>query len=203
MDFPASIKTKRIPHPSPDVIVYYPIVNNLKNHGAQLKINRAIVATMNKLLIEQNFHEKDLVEMDASYEIKNNQRGILSLNLIVYSFTGGAHGMTIIKSMTFDTTTGKQYTLNDLFQKGSNYEKELSIIISEDIKKWGIQLLGKFDGIRGDQDFYIADTSIVIYFQLYEITPYVWGFPYFPIPILDIQDIITQDGPLNRMMSFT
>jgi len=158
---------------------------------------------MNKLLIEQNFHEKDLVEMDASYEIKNNQRGILSLNLIVYSFTGGAHGMTIIKSMTFDTTTGKQYTLNDLFQKGSNYEKELSIIISEDIKKWGIQLLGKFDGIRGDQDFYIADTSIVIYFQLYEITPYVWGFPYFPIPILDIQDIITQDGPLNRMMSFT
>jgi len=203
MDFPASIKTKRITHPSPNVIVYYPIINNLKNHVAQLKINRAIIATMNKLLIEQNFLENNLVEMDASFEIKNNQRGILSLNLIVYSFTGGAHGMTIIKSMTFDTTTGKQYTLNDLFKKGSNYEEKLSSIIGEDIKKWGIQLLGKFDGIRGDQDFYIADTSIIIYFQLYEITPYVWGFPYFPIPILDIQDIITQDGPLNRMMSFT
>ena len=111
--------------------------------------------------------------------------------------------MTIIKSLTFDTETGKQYTLEELFKPGSNYEKELSDIIRKDIKKWNIELLGKFEGIRGDQDFYIADTSIIIYFQLYEITPYVWGFPYFPIPILDIDQIIKPDGPLDRMMSFT
>ena len=60
-----------------------------------------------------------------------------------------------------------------------------------------------FEGIRSDQDFYIADTVLVIYFQLYEITPYSLGFPYFPIPILDIADSINPDGPLNRMMSFT
>lgn len=203
MEFPVSIEAKRIPHPSTEVSVYYPVVTNLKNHDAQLKINRLIVTTTNRLLIEQNFHEKDLIEMEAYYEIKNNQRDILSLNLIVYSFTGGAHGMTIIKSLTFDTATGKQYTLNDLFEKGSNYEKKLSSIINEDIKKWHIELLGKFDGIRGDQDFYIADTSLVIYFQLYEITPYVWGFPYFPIPILDTADIIRTEGPLDRMMAFT
>lgn len=203
MDFPVAIETKRIPHPSSEVAVYYPIVENLKNQDAQIKINRAIVTTMNSLLIEQNFHDKTLIEMDAYYEIKNNQRGILSLNLIVYSFTGGAHGMTIIKSLTFDTNTGKKYELKELFKKGSNYEKELSNIISKDIKNWNIELLGKFDGIRGDQDFYIADTSLVIYFQLYEITPYVWGFPYFPIPILDIKDIVKTGSPLDRMMSFT
>jgi len=142
-------------------------------------------------------------EMVAGFEIKNNQRNILSLNLIVYSFTGGAHGMTIIKSLTFDTTTGKEYTLNELFKIGSDYEKVLFSIISKDIKKWHIDLLGDFKSIRIDQDFYIADTSLVIYFQLYEITPYASGFPYFPIAILDISDIIRPEGPLNRMMSFT
>ena len=203
MDLPVSIESKKIPHASSKVNIYYPVVRNLSRPDVQLKINHAIVATLNKLLIEQNFYEPSLVEMVANFEIKNNQRNILSLNLIVYSFTGGAHGMTIIKSLTFDTETGKQYTLEELFKPGSNYEKELSDIIRKDIKKWNIELLGKFEGIRGDQDFYIADTSIIIYFQLYEITPYVWGFPYFPIPILDIDQIIKPDGPLDRMMSFT
>lgn len=170
----------------------------------QRQLNTSIIHTLNELLVENNFYAKELVELLASFEIKNNQRGILSLNLIVYSFTGGAHGMTFIKSLTFDTKTGKQYELKDLFKPGSDYVKKLSDIIRADIKKWNIELLDPpFKKIRPDQDFYIADTSLVVYFQLYEITPYVSGFPYFPIPILDLADIIQPQGPLDRMMSFT
>ena len=167
-----------------------------------MKINHAIVNTLNKMLIERDFYSDSLIELLANYEIKTNERGILSLNLIVYSFTGGAHGMTIIKSLTFDVKTGKQYTLQELFKPDSNYEKKLSDIIGKKIKDWNIQLLEEFKGIRSDQDFYIADTTLVIYFQLYEITPYYWGFPYFPIPLLDIADIIRPNSPLDRMMSF-
>ncbi len=203
VDLPVSIITKRLPHASKDVKIFYPVVTQLSNSNAQSTINHAIITTLNKILVERSFYDKDLVELLAYYELKNNQRGILSLNLIVYSFTGGAHGMTTIKSLSFDTKTGKQYKLNDLFKTGSHYEKKLSDIISQRIKDWNIQLLEPFKGIRSDQDFYIADTSLVIYFQLYEITPYVWGFPYFPIPILDLADIINPDGPLDRMMSFT
>lgn len=204
VDLPVSITTKRLPHASKDVKVYYPVVTQLPNTNVQSTINHAIITALNKILVEQSFYDKDLVELLAYYELKNNQRGILSLNLIVYSFTGGAHGMTIIKSLTFDTKTGKQYELKDLFKTGSQYEKKLSDIITKRIKDWNIDLLyPPFKGIRSDQDFYIADTSLIIYFQLYEITPYYWGFPYFPIPILDLADIIKPDGPLDRMMAFT
>ncbi|HJF32025.1 MAG TPA: DUF3298 and DUF4163 domain-containing protein [Sporosarcina psychrophila] len=203
LDLPVSIETKKLPHATSKVKVYYPVVVHLQNTNAQSTINHAIVTTLNEILVELGFHDANLLELIASYELKTNQRGILSLNLIVYSFTGGAHGMTIVKSLTFDTKTGKQYELKDLFKKGSDYEKKLSDIISQRIKDWNIELLEPFKGIRSDQDFYIADTSLVIYFQLYEITPYVWGFPYFPIPILDLADIINPDGPLNRMMAFT
>ncbi len=203
MDLPVAISTKILPHPSPKVTIYYPVVR-LQDNNVQSRINHAIITTLNKLLVEQNFYDANLVELLANYEIKTNERGILSLNLIVYSFTGGAHGMTVINSLTFDIKTGKQYTLKELFKPGSNYEKQISAIITQRIKDWNIQLLDPpFKGIRSDQDFYIADTSLVIYFQLYEITPYVWGFPYFPIPILDLADIINPEGPLDRMMAFT
>ncbi|MCM3637077.1 DUF3298 and DUF4163 domain-containing protein [Sporosarcina luteola] len=204
MDFPVSILTKKLPHSSPKINVYYPVVTQMKDSLIQRKMNSAIIRTLNEVLVDQQFYNPALVELLANFEIKNNQRGILSLNLIVYSFTGGAHGLTIIKSLTFNTKTGKQYELKDLFKPGSDYVKKLSDIIRVDITKWDIQLLDPpFTIIRPDQDFYIADTSLIIYFQLYEITPYAWGFPYFPIPILDIADIILPQGPLDQMMAFT
>jgi len=204
VDLPVSIATKILPHSLPNVKVYYPVVTQLPNINVQSKINHAIISALNKILVEQSFYDKDLVELLAYYELKNNQRGILSLNLIVYSFTGGAHGMTIIKSLTFDTKTGEAYTLKELFKTDSNYVEKLSDIIEGRITDWNIDLLfPPFKGIRADQDFYIADTSLIIYFQLYEITPYYWGFPYFPIPILDLADIIQPDSPLDRMMAFT
>lgn len=203
MNLPVSIQARRLPHPSAKVTIYYPVIVGLPDHTIQLKINQEIIKTFNDILVEQSFYKPELVEMVANFEIKNNQRGILSLNLIVYAYTGGAHGMTIVKSLTFDTKTGKSFALQDLFKKGSNYEKELSAIIRQDIDKWNIQIIGEFKEIRPDQDFYIADTSLVIYFQLYEISPYAQGFPYFPIALLDVADIIKPNGPLDTMMSFT
>lgn len=203
MEFPVSIRTEKLKNTPRQATVYYPVVTDLDNKQAAYKINKAIVTLLNDMLIDQSYYEPYLVELIAYFEIKNNQRGILSLNLIVYSFTGGAHGMTVAKSLTFDTKTGHQYTLKELFKKNSNYVKDLSSIITKDIKKWQVDTIEPFTVIRPDQDFFIADTSLVIYFQLYEYTPYYWGFPYFPIAILDIQDIIEPDGPLDRMKSFT
>ncbi len=203
MEFPVSIVTKLLPHSSASIKVYYPVVTSLHDVKVQSTINHTIITKLNDILVEQSFYKPELVELVAYFEIKNNQRNVLSLSLIVYSFTGGAHGMTIVKSLTFDTTIGKHYDLDELFKPGSDYQKRLSESIKVHIKEWDIQLLEPFKEIRKDQDYYIGDTSIIIYFQLYEISPYVYGFPYFPIPILDIADIVRQDRPLDKMMAFT
>lgn len=114
MDFPVSIRTEKLKNTPVQATVYYPLVTDLENKDAELKINQAIVNLLNKMLIDQNYYEPSLVELIANFEIKNNQRGILSLNLIVYSFTGGAHGMTVVKSLTFDVKTGHSFTLAEL-----------------------------------------------------------------------------------------
>ncbi len=185
----------------PKQVVYYPKVVRMRSRNFQRTINRTIVAETQKLIHEQVGNMPSTVgEMQGSFEFKNNQREVLSLSLSNYTYHAhAAHGMTFIRSLTFDLEKEKICSLKDLFKPGSDYVKRLSDLVAEQIKERDIPLLGEFTGIRPDQDFYIADKALVIYFQLYEITPYVAGFPMFPISVFDLQDIIEESGPLRRM----
>ncbi|WP_102275515.1 DUF3298 and DUF4163 domain-containing protein [Cytobacillus massiliigabonensis] len=200
ISFPVSIRTEKISG-GKDKNIYYPQVYKMKNVRLEQNINRKIVHQTQQLVNELvGGDPASVVEIIGSYEIKNNQREVLSLALSNYTYHyHAAHGMTIIKSLTFDLKEGKHCELKDLFKPGSDYVKRLSMQIQKQIKQRNIQLLNPFTEIKPNQDFYIADKTIVIYFQLYEITPYVFGFPMFPISVYDLLDIIDENGPLGRM----
>lgn len=203
---PVQVITKRITQANNEIVIDYPVVVGMANPHVQQKINHDIYALVRWLMIDQynklidRGYQDPKVEMQGWYELKTNERGILSLVIGNYTFPyPAAHGLTILKSLTFDIQTGKLYTLGELFKPGSNYVKVLSDIIQKQIQARDIPLLGPFTEIAPNQDYYIADKSLVIYFQLYDFTPYVFGFPFFPISVYEIQDIIREDGPLNKM----
>lgn len=200
MSLPVCVKTVKISN-GPNKTVFYPQVIAMQNQELERLMNRTIAYQTQQLINQQIGNMKATVEeMSGLYEIKNNQRQVLSLSLSNYTYHHhAAHGITYIKSLTFDLKKGKFCELKDLFKPGSDYVKRLSFLIHTQIKQRDIQLLNGFTVIRSNQDFYIADKVLVIYFQLYEITPYVFGFPMFPISLFDIQDIIDDNGPLGRM----
>ncbi|MEH6986511.1 DUF3298 and DUF4163 domain-containing protein [Cytobacillus firmus] len=200
INFPVGIKTMTI-STGPTKVVYYPRVSGMQNKQLQEFINNTILRQNQQLINEQTGNmDTTVVDLYGYYEIKNNQRDVLSLSLNNYVYHyHAAHGMTVIKSLTFNLQKGKQATLKDLFKPGSNYVKRISDLIAVQIKERDIPLLVDFTAIKPDQDFYIADKALVVYFQLYEITPYAYGFPMFPISVYDLQDIIDENGPLGRM----
>ncbi|WP_083270655.1 DUF3298 and DUF4163 domain-containing protein [Bacillus marinisedimentorum] len=200
INFPVGIKTLKVSS-GPKQYVFYPRASGMPHKGLERFINRAIASQTQQLINEQAGNMPSAVEeMIGYYEIKNNQRQVLSLSLINYTYHYyAAHGMTYIKSLTFDLEKGKLCKLKDLFKPGSDYVTKLSSLIDAQIKERNIQLLGDFISIRPNQDFYIADKCLVVYFQLYEITPYVTGFPMFPISVYEMEDIIDENGPLGRM----
>ncbi|WP_079506057.1 DUF3298 and DUF4163 domain-containing protein [Mesobacillus jeotgali] len=200
ISFPISIQTVKVSG-GPKRTVYFPRVINMANHEVERIINHSIVSQAQQLINQQIGNMPSSVEeMLGYYEIKNNQRDVLSLSQLNYTYHyHAAHGMTYIKSLTFDLQSGKVSELKDLFKPGSDYVKRLSDIIGKQIKNRNIQLLGDFKGIRENQDFYIADKSLVVYFQLYEITPYVFGFPMFLISVYELEDIIDEKGLLGKM----
>lgn len=201
-DFPVQIVTQVI-RLGPNQTIYYPQIFHLKNPVVQYLINQAIAWEIQSLIQKQAAERPDsVVEMLGTYEIKNNQRNILSLTLANYTYhEQAAHGMTYLSSLTFDLATGQKYTLNQLFKPESHYIARLSSLILKQISERNIPLLTDFVKIRPDQDFYIADKTLVIFFQLYEITPYVYGFPMFPVSVYELEDIIDENAPLAKMLA--
>lgn len=183
-----------------NVKVNIPYVAGGTSAEAARKMNEAIAAANRALLEEQGYPGPDIREMNGSFEIKTNERGVLSLSLLNYAFTGGAHGNTLQKSLTFDADTGRSYTLAELFKPGSPWEARINANIKAQIKARQLPLLVDYPGITPEQDYYIADKALVVYFPLYAIVPYVWGFPYFPISVYELQDVLDENGPLGAMM---
>lgn len=197
---PVQVMTGRMSTPNGVLKIDYPVVAGLADASVQQKINAAIWEQVNRLITEQGYYTDNITTMQGWYEIKSNERGILSLTLGNYAYHyHAAHGLTVNRSLTFDVNTGRQYKLSELFKPGSDYVGVLSGIVAAQIKEREIITLEEFKAISPEQDFYIADKSLVLYFQLYELTPYAYGFPYFPISVYDLQDIIDEDGPLGKM----
>ncbi|REE80091.1 uncharacterized protein DUF4163 [Paenibacillus taihuensis] len=195
--FPAVVQASRITFPKAEIWV--PVVSGLHNAAARNSINGKIRQTVRELIENQGSLSDPRADMQGYFEVKTNEKDVLSLSLFNYAYTGGAHGLTLQESLTFDTTTGKSYALAELFKPGSGYVNRISDIVKTQIATRQIATLDPFQSIRPDQPYYIADRSLVVYFALYELTPYAFGFPYFPIPVYDLSDIINPNGPLGRM----
>ncbi len=199
--FPVGITTF-IMSGGPKKTVFVPQAFHMKYAQLEAFINDTIIQKTEEMMAQQEaqMEEAPVEEMLGTYEIKNNQRNVLSLSLSNYTYhTYAAHGLTILQSLTFDLEKGKECGLKDFFKPGSDYVKRLSALISQQIEERDIPLINEFTVIRPNQDFYVADQMIVLYFQLYELTPYVYGFPMFTIPLYKLEDIIDHDGPLGRL----
>lgn len=194
---PIGIKAQHIIKPRLDVV--YPAIESVSNPAAQLRINNALYYLTNGIITDQGYYRNPGTECTGYFEVKNNQREILSVSLINDAYSGGVHGLRMIKSLTADVRSGKIYKLRGLFKSDADYVRILTEKIKAQIADRGIYLIGQFAAISPDADFYVADKALVIYFQLYEITPYAFGFPYFPISIYDLKDITDDKGPLKAL----
>ncbi|MGB4046372.1 MAG: DUF3298 and DUF4163 domain-containing protein [Halanaerobiales bacterium] len=121
----------------------------------------------------------------AAYEVKNLE-GILSILMTHYEFTGGAHGMTVQSSYNLSPLTLEEVSFQDILELyGLELEEIKETIISEIEKEEDYYFSGAVDYVRdkNDFDYYIQDGHLAIYFQIYEIAPYVAGCPEFRITL--------------------
>lgn len=125
-------------------------------------------------------------EIFSKYKVTEDNNSIISLFNDYYEFLGGAHGMTTKTSYTIDKKQEKLLTLKDLFVQGYNYTDVINKEIKAEISKHPENYFDSgdvFKGINENQSFYIENNNLVIYYQLYDLAPYVFGFPEFKVPV--------------------
>jgi hypothetical protein len=199
-DTAAKISSKPIVYENEyiSVNIDLPVVSGI-NSNAQKLINDRIQDEINS---SKNNVEKQAIEdgeqskksgsdirqynFTSKYKVTYNKNNILSIVLTIYQYTGGAHGSTTQVAYNFDTNTGKIGVLEDFFGEDKDYRskilKEIRAEISKEPQNYFIETINNLNGIAYNQNFYLEDEAVVVYFDEYEIAPYAAGIPEFRIP---------------------
>lgn len=123
---------------------------------------------------------------DSEFEVTYDKNNILSIVNTIYYYTGGAHGMTIKKPYVFDTNTGKIAYLKNFFDKNEDYRNiilgEIKKEISTHPEMYYDNIISSLNGIPIDQNFYLTNEGVVVFYDLYDIAPYVAGIREFKVP---------------------
>jgi len=194
-----------------NVTLQYPQFYQMSNATAQQKINDlmidlALAAQKEGLknaydlmwaLIEGYDGSPNKVETYFDYHIKYNQNNLLSIVLTDYQYAGGAHGLTVQSSYNFDLATGQDLKLSDIMKSNSGYISYINSVIKQEIDEraaeGGLSILTPFETITGDQQYYLSNQGIVIYFQQYEYFPYAAGIQEFTIRYADLAPYLKSD----------
>jgi hypothetical protein len=144
-------------------------------------------AKENYELSEQQEYPFRTYEAFVEYKVTFNKNNLLSIPVTYYSFTGGAHGMTIMEPNNIYLKTGKKLLLGDLFKPGYDYKTviagEVAKAIHADPATYFEDAIKTVQNFKDNQPFYLEDGNIVIYYGLYEIAPYASGIKEFKLPV--------------------
>lgn len=118
----------------------------------------------------------------------------LSLSMLSYIYTGGAHGMSYKNTLTVNKRTGEPCSLGELFRSGADYKGLLESKILAEIKAqpemYFEHAAGTVTAYDGDFSFYLDAGELVVFFSLYDITPYAAGMPRFCFDAATLKDIL-------------
>jgi len=186
--------------PNKDYLVYYPQLEGLSNPNVQHQVNEKLKKLSNVKPIPAN--EQLEYTYDGDFEVTAFMNPLLVMELNGYNYPfGAAHGMPSKQYVHINIQSGQMFDLKDLFKPGSNYVSELNAIIAQQIKddpQYDYVFPDSFKTIKEDQPFFVTQDALHIYFEPYEIAPYVAGFPTFTIPFSQIMGLIDVNGAFWR-----
>lgn len=180
----------------------YPILGeDIQNAAVREILNRAIRERALQGIPAADI-SNTVVDAQSGYRTTLLKCGLLSLRFENYRYWWhAAHGNTQVTSITLDLKDGREYRFSDLFAPQSPYRKALTAIIRRQITERRITLLRPYEGVGPDEQYYLTETELVVYYQQYEYTPYSSGIPEFRIPLADLIELAALGGPIGRLLA--
>lgn len=133
--------------------------------------------------------------LDITYEKKQGPRTLTYL-FTSASYTGGAHGIEVPVTFSFERSTGDQVQLGDLFTTQSYLSRLSEIARAKLPTQLGDYANPDFiqDGTEprseNFQTFYLEGDSIIFLFPPYQVAPYVVGTVELPIKLSELSNIL-------------
>ena len=146
--------------------------------------------------------------IERTGEVKLNKGNIFSIDYMEYSFTGGAHPNTFVTFKNFSLSNGEEIKLDQIIS--TDKQSELTKIAEAEFRKLK-ELTSDADlGQAGfwfennkfylNDNFLITDSSLVFYYNNYEITAYAFGPTELTIPYSKIKTLIREKTLLKGLI---
>lgn len=178
---------------SEEIDVDYPLIANVAGLADE-NINEEIKKFVDSVIKEtkknfKEFHDdpylKDAttpLSLNIEYVVNSNTAlGVTNVLFEVYTYSGGAHGITSVKYFVFDNKTGEALSLKDVFVGSEflNTLSKLSILeierIDPGLKTYNSATEGTSAKQENFENFALADSGFKLKFSDYQIGPYVAG----------------------------
>lgn len=177
-----------------EVNLEIPVLKSMENEDIQDKLNTMFEDHAEAFVREVYSWYEEYAQMAKEYDFEPhtfvaytrysvtfNEAEILSIPVTYYQYTGGAHGMTEIRSYNIDLRNGNLFELKNILddRQLATVNAEIKRQLLEDTESYFPEAAESFEGVADNQGFYLKNGELVIYFQLYELQPYALGFPEF------------------------
>jgi len=148
-------------------------------------------------------------EEQYSTKVLYNNNNIISLQISVYGYTGGAHPYGYLDFLNFDILTGDKIELDDIFITG--YKDKLDSIGEIIFREYydfsneeSLSELGfDFDNDKFslNNNFSINENGLYFFYNQYEIACYAAGTFGIEIPYINIEDMLKENSPLEKLVN--
>lgn len=135
-------------------------------------------------------------EGDIKGSVTYQSENILNIQIDHYTYTGGAHGYHGLRSLLFNTETGKSISVNQLFKDRDlfkafaekKFREKYKIPANKEINSSG--LMFENEKFQLPQNIFFTDSGILLYYNSYEIASYADGAREMLLPYNEVNDFL-------------
>lgn len=198
--------------------VFYPELK-LQNLDAQSKINQTILE-LAKVHEEFGAEEGAIIDLNQLTHIDYNLEVNFELGLMGKVLTydvlgywygfGAAHPNSFQNSYYFDSETGDQFIISDLFKNDTQWLDALIALIDDafmsnnDMYLFIDQQTPKDQRLKTFKEAHfevvLTEQGLKVYYPEYEIAPYAAGYPTFDIPYSDLEPYFNTGGRFYKLI---
>lgn len=138
--------------------------------------------------------------LNITQKVTLNKNGIISFITENYTYLGGAHGMTVWIPYTINAREENPHRLElrELFKTDEDYIDTINRLIDElveaDPEKYsGLWAEPHINAEDNQEQFYLTDEDLVIFFPPYDLSYYAKGFIEFPIHRTELKGLLKEE----------
>ena len=155
--------------------------------GRNSDVIKNMNATMDKFI--SAYKSTKHISYTTDYEITADNSTYLSI-LFTINITDTDTGQKtkLYNAISYNLKNGKPLQLKDLFTNGFN--DELKGVINNRFKQFGLPQIDNFDAIAKNQNFYLQNDSLILFYNKGEASNFADGEVFIPFLLTDLIGIL-------------